>query len=120
MRQSANKEWKHKQQQTPASEEINKNPGAKEKKRNETTKKNELKLEIKSNRIVSTADANQQRQPSNRMRLFVFDLFGNKLNASISLALAGNIVFIIVVVAGKGVQWTQEGYVKMTDRRGST
>lgn len=50
------------------------------------------------------------------MRLFVFDLFGNKLNASISLALAGNIVFIIVVVAGKGVQWTQEGYVKMTDR----
>lgn len=73
MRQSANKEWKHKQQQTPASEEINKKGAQREK-----------ELKLKSNQIVSTADANQ-RQPSNRMRLFVFDLFGNKLNASISV-----------------------------------
>jgi len=71
LRQSANKKWKHKQQQTPASEEIN-------------NKSWNQKSKIKSNRIVSTADANQ-RQPSKyvSVSLFVFDLFGNKLNASI-------------------------------------
>lgn len=70
LRQSANKAWKHKHQQTPASEEINKKLSR------------EKNYTQKSNQIVSTADANQ-RQPSKlSVRLFVFDLFGNKLNAS--------------------------------------
>lgn len=42
LRQSANKEWKHKQQQTPASEEINKNGAQREK-----------ELKLKSNQIKS-------------------------------------------------------------------